>query len=116
MIEAGRNARRAWNSRDDAEAADQVVQFVGFMAAYRNPGNLNPTVAATLAASLTTWVTFTPSFLWIFLGASFIETMRGNAALTGAMSAISSRGRCHPEPGHMVTWPLEVARSAWCAR
>lgn len=67
-----------------------VVQFVGFMAAYRAPGSLNPMLAATLAAILTSWVTFLPSFLWIFLGAPFIEKMRGNPALTGAMSAITA--------------------------
>ncbi|TCU13047.1 chromate efflux transporter [Rhizobium sullae] len=67
-----------------------VVQFVGFMAAYRNPGPLDPMLAATLAAVLTTWVTFIPSFLWIFLGAPFIEKLRGNAELTGAMSAITA--------------------------
>ncbi len=67
-----------------------VVQFVGFMAAYRNPGPLDPMLAATFAAVLTTWVTFIPSFLWIFLGAPFIERLRGDPALTGAMSAITA--------------------------
>lgn len=67
-----------------------VVQFVGFMGAYRNPGSLNPMTAATLAAFLTTWVTFVPCFLWIFLGAPFIEKLRGNVALAGAMSAITA--------------------------
>ncbi|MEX2743905.1 chromate efflux transporter [Rhizobium mongolense] len=67
-----------------------VVQFVGFMAAYRNPGPLDPMLAGTLAAVLTTWVTFIPSFLWIFLGAPFIERLRGDPALTGAMSAITA--------------------------
>ncbi|MDN5926201.1 MAG: chromate efflux transporter [Hyphomicrobiales bacterium] len=67
-----------------------VVQFVGFMAAYRSPGTLDPMVAATLGAVLTTWVTFVPCFLWIFLGAPFIETLRTNVALTGAMSAITA--------------------------
>ncbi|PRD45302.1 chromate transporter [Phyllobacterium phragmitis] len=67
-----------------------VTQFVGFLAGYRDPGVLNPLVTATLAAILTTWVTFLPSFLWIFLGAPFIESMRGNAALAGAMSAITA--------------------------
>ncbi|MBX4941763.1 chromate efflux transporter [Rhizobium binae] len=67
-----------------------VVQFVGFMGAYRNPGSLNPMLAATLAAMLTTWVTFVPCFLWIFLGAPFIERLRGNIALAGAMSAITA--------------------------
>ncbi|MFU0505777.1 chromate efflux transporter [Pseudaminobacter sp. NGMCC 1.201702] len=68
----------------------QVVQFVGFMGAYRNPGALDPMVAATLAAVLTTWVTFLPCFLWIFLGAPFIETLRGNGVVTGALSAITA--------------------------
>ncbi len=67
-----------------------VTQFVGFLAGHRNPGTLNPLAAATFAAVLTTWVTFLPSFLWIFAGAPFIEKMRGNVALTGAMSAITA--------------------------
>ncbi|MCL4862563.1 MAG: chromate efflux transporter [Caldilineaceae bacterium] len=68
----------------------QVVQFVGFMGAYRHAGGPNPMLAATLAAILTTWVTFVPCFLWIFLGAPFIETLRDNKALTGAMAAITA--------------------------
>ena len=68
----------------------QVVQFVGFMGAFRDPGSLHPMVAATLAAVLTTWVTFVPCFLWIFLGAPFIEVLRDNKALTGALSAITA--------------------------
>jgi chromate transporter len=67
-----------------------VTQFVGFMAAYRSPGALDPMLAATLGAILTTWVTFVPCFLWIFLGAPFIERLRTNVALTGAMSAITA--------------------------
>lgn len=68
----------------------QVVQFVGFMGAYRDPGTLGPLTAATLAAVLTTWVTYVPCFLWIFLGAPFIEKLRGNAALAGALSCITA--------------------------
>ena len=67
-----------------------VLQFVGFMAAYRDPGTLSPMVAATLGGLLATWVTFTPCFLWIFLGAPFIEAMRGNKGLAGALSAITA--------------------------
>jgi chromate transporter len=67
-----------------------VTQFVGFLAGYRDPGALSPLAAATFGAILTTWVTFLPSFLWIFAGAPFIEKMRGNAALGGAMSAITA--------------------------
>jgi chromate transporter len=67
-----------------------VLQFVGFLGAWRDPGSLDPMVAATLAAVLTTWVTFVPCFLWIFLGAPFIERLRGHAALSGAMAAITA--------------------------
>jgi chromate transporter len=67
-----------------------VLQFVGFMAAFRDPGILSPMLAGTLGGLLATWVTFTPCFLWIFLGAPFIETMRGNKALAGALSAITA--------------------------
>ncbi len=67
-----------------------VLQFVGFMAAFRDPGTLSPMVAGTLGGLLATWVTFTPCFLWIFLGAPFIEVLRGNRALNGALSAITA--------------------------
>ena len=67
-----------------------VLQFVGFMGAYRHPGMLSPLIAGTLGGLLATWVTFIPCFLWIFLGAPFIERMRGNAALAGALSAITA--------------------------
>jgi chromate transporter len=67
-----------------------VLQFVGFMAAFRDPGTLSPMVAGTLGGLLATWVTFTPCFLWIFLGAPFIEVLRGNKALNGALSAITA--------------------------
>ncbi len=67
-----------------------VLQFVGFMAAYRDPGTLSPMLAATIGGLLATWVTFTPCFLWIFLGAPFIERLRGNKGLAGALSAITA--------------------------
>ena len=67
-----------------------VTQFVGFMGAYRNPGQLHPMVAGTLGGLLTTWVTFIPCFLWIFLGAPFVEALRGNGALNAALSAITA--------------------------
>ncbi|WP_424630188.1 chromate efflux transporter [Bradyrhizobium sp. SYSU BS000235] len=67
-----------------------VLQFVGFMAAFRDPGTLSPMTAAVLGGLLATWVTFIPCFLWIFLGAPFIEVMRGNKALAGALSAITA--------------------------
>ncbi|MBR0739358.1 chromate efflux transporter [Bradyrhizobium liaoningense] len=67
-----------------------VLQFVGFMAAYRDPSGLSPMVAATLGGLLATWVTFTPCFLWIFVGAPYIERLRGNTGLAGALSAITA--------------------------
>jgi chromate transporter len=67
-----------------------VLQFVGFMAAYRDPGALNPLMAGTLGGLLATWVTFAPCFLWIFLGAPYIEVLRGNRALSGALSTITA--------------------------
>jgi chromate transporter len=67
-----------------------VLQFVGFMAAYREPGALPPMLAGTLGGLVATWVTFTPCFLWIFLGAPFVESIRGNKALAGALSAITA--------------------------
>jgi chromate transporter len=67
-----------------------VLQFVGFMAAYREAGPLSPLAAGTLGGLLATWVTFTPCFLWIFLGAPFVEAMRHNKALAGALAAITA--------------------------
>ena len=67
-----------------------VVQFVGFMGAYRNPGVLDPMLAGFLGAMITTWVTFVPCFLWIFLGAPYIEALRGNQSLSAALSAITA--------------------------
>jgi chromate transporter len=67
-----------------------VLQFVGFMAAFRDPGGLSPMMAGTLGGLLATWVTFTPCFLWIFLGAPFVEKLRGNKALSAALSAITA--------------------------
>jgi chromate transporter len=69
-----------------------VVQFVAFVGAYHDPGSLNPWVAAVLASLLTTWVTFVPCFVFVFAGAPYVERLRGNhalsAALTGIMAAV----------------------------
>ena len=67
-----------------------VVQFVGFMGAFRNSGLLDPMLAGFLGAIITTWVTFVPCFLWIFLGAPYIEALRGNQSLSAALSAITA--------------------------
>ncbi|EZP72858.1 Chromate transporter [Sphingomonas paucimobilis] len=67
-----------------------VTQFVGFLAAFRDAAPLSPLAAATCGAILTTWVTFVPCFLWIFAGAPFIERLRGNKALSSALTAITA--------------------------
>ncbi|MCB5176646.1 MULTISPECIES: chromate efflux transporter [Microvirga] len=67
-----------------------VLQFVGFMGAFRDPGALSPLTAGVLGGLLATWVTFVPCFLFIFLGAPWIESLRGNQALHGALSAITA--------------------------
>ena len=67
-----------------------VTQFVGFLAAWREPGAMSPLLAATLGGLLTTWVTFVPCFLWIFFGAPFVETLRANKALGAALGAITA--------------------------
>ncbi|WP_243444755.1 chromate efflux transporter [Sphingosinicella humi] len=67
-----------------------VTQFVGFLGAYRDPGGLPPLLAGTLGGLLTSWVTFVPCFLWIFAGAPYIERLRENRALAGALSAITA--------------------------
>jgi chromate transporter len=67
-----------------------VLQFVGFMAAYRDPGTLPPMLAGTFGGLLATWVTFTPCFLWIFLGAPFVEILRENRSLNAALSALTA--------------------------
>jgi chromate transporter len=67
-----------------------VVQFVAFVGAYRAPGNLDPWVAAVLAALLTTWVTFVPCFLFILLGAPYVERLRGNRSLSTALTGITA--------------------------
>ncbi len=67
-----------------------VTQYVGFLGAFRHPGDLPPLLAGTLGGLLTTWVTFTPCFLWIFAGAPFVERLRSNRALAAALSAITA--------------------------
>jgi chromate transporter len=67
-----------------------VVQFVGFLGAYRNPEPFIPLLAGVLGAVVTVWVTFVPCFLWIFLGAPYIEQLRGSRALSSALSTITA--------------------------
>ena len=60
------------------------------MGAWNHPGTLSPLAAATLGAFVTTWVTFVPCFLWIFLGAPYIERLRGNRKLSAALSTVTA--------------------------
>jgi chromate transporter len=67
-----------------------VVQFVAFLGAYRDPGTLDPWAAAVLASLLVTWVTFVPSFLFVLLGAPYMESLRGNRSLSAALTGITA--------------------------
>jgi chromate transporter len=67
-----------------------VLQFVGFLGAFRDPGVLSPLTAGILGGLLATWVTFAPCFAWIFLGAPYMEGLRSNRALSAALSAVTA--------------------------
>ena len=67
-----------------------VTQFVGFLAGYREAAPFTPVAAGVIAAAMTTWVTFSASMLWIFAGAPFVEQLRANRMLTGALAAITA--------------------------
>jgi chromate transporter len=67
-----------------------VTQFVGFLAAFREAAPFTPILAGTLGAAMTLWVIFVPSMLLIFADAPFIEQLRANRKLTGALAAITA--------------------------
>jgi chromate transporter len=67
-----------------------VVQFAGFLGGWTQPGALSPLAMATLGAAMTTWTTFVPCFLWIFLGAPHIEQLRGNARLGSTLTTVTA--------------------------
>ena len=67
-----------------------VTQFVGLLAAFREATPFTPLIAGVFGAALTTWVTFVPAMLWIFAGAPFVEQLRGNKSLAGALAAINA--------------------------
>ncbi|WP_277212140.1 chromate efflux transporter [Isoptericola croceus] len=94
-----------------------VVQFVAFLGAYRNPGDLDPWVAAVVAALLTTWVTFVPSFLFIFLGAPYVELLRHNRTLSASLTAITAAvvGVIANLALYFATHTLFAASSLWTA-
>ena len=68
----------------------QVVQFVGYLGGYREALNLSPLQAGLIAAVITTWVTFIPCFLWIFVGAPYVETLRKNQKIAAALTAVTA--------------------------
>jgi chromate transporter len=67
-----------------------VTEFVGFLGAYRFPGGMDPVLAGVLGAAVTVWATFAPCFLWIFLGAPYVERLRGNRSLNAALDAVTA--------------------------
>jgi chromate transporter len=67
-----------------------VVQFVGYMAAFRQPGALAPVTAGLLGGFLAMWSTFVPPFIWIFLGGPYVEALIGNKSLNAALSAVTA--------------------------
>lgn len=67
-----------------------VLQFVGFMAGWNNAQGMNQTTTAVICALLTTYTTFMPCFIYVFLGAPYIEILRGNKNLTGALSGVTA--------------------------
>ncbi len=101
-----------------------VLQFVGFLGGWNHPGALPPLLAATLGALITTWTTFIPCFLWIFLGAPHIERLRGNESLSAALAGVTAAvagvilnlavwlGLHVLFPNHSVDWPAAVIAAA----
>ena len=67
-----------------------VTQFVGFLGAYRHAAGIDPILAGVIGSVVTLWVTFAPCFLWIFLGAPYIERLRNNTHLSAALSGITA--------------------------
>ena len=106
-----------------------VLQFVGFVAAWQNPGDLPPLAAAALGAAITTWVTFLPCFLFVFLGAPHVEGLRERPALAATLNAITAavvgvilnlavsftRDALWPEGGGFDTFVALTALAAWLA-
>ena len=85
-----------------------VTQFVGSLGAWKDPGQLPPILSATFGALVTTWATFVPCFLWIFLGGPHIEQLRGNEGLTTALSAVTAAVVGVVEPGGLVRAPCHL--------
>jgi chromate transporter len=67
-----------------------VLQFIGFMAGWNNPGDMSQAASAITGALVTTYTTFLPCFIFIFLGAPYIEVLRGNKSLTSALNGVTA--------------------------
>ena len=67
-----------------------VLQFIGFMSAWTHPEGLPRVVGAMLGALVTSYVTFLPSFVFIFVGAPYIEAWRGQHRLTDALNGVTA--------------------------
>jgi chromate transporter len=67
-----------------------VLEFVGFVGSYQDPGGLPPFAAGALGAAAVVWATFAPCFLWIFLGAPSVERIRGNVRLASALQTVTA--------------------------
>lgn len=106
-----------------------VLQFVGFVGGWQNPGAFPPLASAALCAGITTWVTFLPGFLFVFLGAPWIEKIASFPKLASALSAITacvtgvilklavvfSTAALWPEGGRFDYFVLAVAVLAFAA-
>jgi chromate transporter len=104
-----------------------VLSFVGYYAAHQQPGILAPVIAGMLGAGFVTWVTFAPSFVWIFLGAPYVERLRKNrvlsamlamvtAAVVGVIANLALWFALHVlfRQLTVVTWGwIEIARPVW---
>ena len=88
-----------------------MLQFVGFLAGYQAAGSDVPWLAAVIGALMTVWVTFVPCFLWIFLGAPYVEALRENERLTSALNAIMGA-----VVGVIANLALWFALHVWFAR
>ncbi len=67
-----------------------VLQFVGFVGGWQNPGSLAPLTGAVVGALITTWATFLPCFLFVFLGAPWVEKLRSQPRLGAALTVITA--------------------------
>jgi chromate transporter len=67
-----------------------VLQFVGFMAGWNGAAGGDAAATATIAAALTSWATFLPSFIFILVGAPYVERLSSNRRLAGALAGVTA--------------------------